>query len=86
VRINGGQLDQDSADELEYDVHEARQDPAELIDQKIRCRDSRSGEITEYVVVDYINSLVGGDYFMLEDRQGRRHNVAPEKLQEIRVD
>lgn len=85
MRIHSGQLDHDSADELEY-AHETRQDAAELIDQKICCREGRSGKIIEYVVVDYINSLVGGDYFMLEDLQGRRHNVTPEELHEIRVD
>jgi hypothetical protein len=29
--------------------------------------------------------MVGGDYFILEDRQGRRRHVTPEELVEIRV-
>jgi hypothetical protein len=78
VQIHSDQLDEDSA--------EACQDPTELIDQNIRCRDNRSGKIIEYIVVDYIKSFVGGDYFTLEDQQGRRYNVTPQELEEIRID
>jgi len=75
VEIHGGPFDEDSTDKLDYDVDEAREDPWELIDENIRFRDNRSGEISKYVVVDYINSLMRGDYFVLGDGQGRRHNV-----------
>ena len=47
--IHGGQLNQDSADELSYDVHKACQDIIELIDQKIHCHNRGLGEIIQYV-------------------------------------
>ena len=86
MEIHDSQLDEDFADKLNYNVDEAGEDPVELIDQSIHCRDNRSGQILEYVVVDYIYSLVGGSYFVLEDGQGRRHNVTPEELHESCVD
>ncbi|KIL60796.1 hypothetical protein M378DRAFT_26384 [Amanita muscaria Koide BX008] len=87
MKILDDQLDQDPEDELEDDdeIDKTRQEIAELIDQHISCRDKRSGKIIKYVVVDYINSLIAGDYVVLEDRQGRRRNVTLEQLLEIRV-
>jgi len=80
LKIVDNQLYQDSKDDGVY------KNPAKLVDQKIRCRDNSSGEIIEYVVVDYIKSLIRGDFFLLKDRQGRRHDIRLEELYEIRVD
>jgi len=83
VELHSAQLDPDAADEPD---NYGDEDPSELIDQKIRCRDKRLGRVMECVIVDYINSLVGGDYFVLEDGQGKRRNITPEELEEIRLD
>ena len=86
MELHSSQLDPDAEDESDSDEDEAREDPSELIDRKIRCLDKRSGQVVECVVVDYINSLVGGDYFVVEDGQGKRRNITPEELAEMRVD
>jgi hypothetical protein len=85
MELRGAEFDSDGEDESEQDVRDASDDPAELIDKIIRCRGERLGEIVEYRIIDYINSLVGGDYFLLEDKQGRRKHVTPEEFAEIRV-
>jgi hypothetical protein len=42
-----------------------------LIDVTITCRDKNCGQIVECLVVDYMQSAVGGGgYFLLEDQQG----------------
>jgi hypothetical protein len=83
--MHKSQFDPDAEDESDSGEDEAHEDPGELIDKEIRCLDKRLGRVVEYVVVDYINSLVGGDYFLVEDGQGKRRNITPEELAEMRV-
>jgi hypothetical protein len=72
--------------ESEYTSADTADDPTKLIDVKINCRDTRSGQIVEYLVVDYMQSAVGGgDHFLLEDRQGQRKIVTVDELAKIRL-
>ena len=86
MQRHGAYIDPDAAQESDYNVGDTQDDPADLINAKVSCRDKTSGEIVEYLVVDYMNSLVGGEFFMLEDAQGRRRDITPEELKELRVD
>jgi hypothetical protein len=86
VELHSSQFDPDAEGESGSDEDGAREDPSELIDKKIRCLNKRSGQVVECVVVDYISSLVGGDYFVVEDGQGKRRKITLEELAEMRVD
>ena len=80
----GIQRNSDSTQQFDYT--EANPDPAKLVDTKISCRDESSGQIVDYIVVDYMKSAVGGgDYFVVKNKQGKRKTVTAEELSEIRV-
>ncbi|KAF8523585.1 hypothetical protein JB92DRAFT_3110019 [Gautieria morchelliformis] len=54
-------------------------DPINLIDMEISCRDKGSDLITHYTVADYLGSTVGADsYFVLVDDEGQKKFVTVE--------
>ena len=61
--------------------------PIDLLHQSILCRpgDGRSGKVVEFTVVDCGTSVVNGEYFVLEDKQGAKRQVSAQELYEMRV-
>jgi hypothetical protein len=78
------QHDSDAAQQFHYTHTDP--DPAKLVDKRISCRDERSSLIIDYIVIDYRKSAVGGgDYFIVENKEGQRKTVTAEELSDIRV-
>jgi len=73
----GIRRDSDSVQQLDYT--EANSDFAKLVDTTISCRDE-SGQIMEHIVIDCLKSVVGGHYFVVEDKQGKMKTVTEERL------
>ena len=55
-----------------------------LNDTAIYCRDE-SGMEVKYTVVDYGTSATNGNYYELEDDQGRVRQVTEDELEKIRA-
>jgi len=69
---------------VEFD-NNLRDKPVDLLHETIHCRDKTLGEIVECTVVDCGTSVLSGDYFVLQDGQGRKKQVTADELHEIRV-
>lgn len=82
MKALGDQDAYDAAIEFDRNLYEK---PIDLLYETIRCRDRVSGRITEYTVVDCGNSLINGDYLVLEDVEGASRRVSAQELDEIRV-
>jgi hypothetical protein len=63
-----------------------RDKPIDLLHETIRCVDKQSGNIVERRVVDCGTSVLNGDYFVLEDKNGRKKQVTSDELHDMRVD
>ena len=82
LRSEQGQAGYDAAVEFDNNL---RDKPFDLLHETIHCHDKTLGKIVECTVVDCGTSVLSGDYFVLQDGQGRKKQVTADELHEMRV-